>query len=110
MTSGLSSAVEADLRAAASKGQRLRQAYGFDDVALVPGIVTVAPDDVDLSWTLGGHRFGLPILASAMDGVVSPAFAVALGRLGGLAVLNLEGLQTRYEDADGVLAEIAGAP
>jgi IMP dehydrogenase len=110
MTSGLSSAVEADLRAAANTGQRLRQAYGFDDVALVPGIVTVDPDDVDLSWTLGSHRFGLPILASAMDGVVSPAFAVALGRLGGLAVLNLEGLQTRYEDADEVLAEIAGAP
>ena len=78
-------------------GRRFRHAYGFDDVAIVPGTVTVDPADVDLSWQLGRHRLGLPILASAMDGVVDPPFAQALGRLGGLAVLNLEGLQTRYE-------------
>jgi IMP dehydrogenase len=110
MTSGLSRAVEADVRSAARSPVRLRQAFGFDDVALVPGSVTVDPDDIDLSWQLGPHLLPLPILASAMDGVVSPAFAAGLGRLGGLAVLNLEGLQTRYEDPDSVLAEIASAP
>src|SRR3712207_8771781 len=76
---------------------RLRPAYGFDDVALVPGALTIDPEDVDLSWQIGPHRFALPVVASAMDGVVDPAFAISLGRLGGLAALNLEGLQTRYE-------------
>src|SRR5690349_11350686 len=103
MAGALSRAVEADVRAAAGRAQRLRQAYGFDDVALVPGAVTVDPEDVDISWQLGPHQLPLPILASAMNGVVSPAFAAELGRLGGLAVLNLEGLQTRYEDPDQVL-------
>src|SRR5918911_2603339 len=88
---------------------RLRAAYGFDDVALVPGALTIDPEDVDLSWQIGPHRFALPVLASAMDGVVDPAFAIALGRLGGLAVLNLEGLQTRYEDPSEPLAAIAEA-
>src|SRR5437867_12104376 len=77
--------------------RRLRWAYGFDDVAIVPGVETLHPDDVDLSWELGGHRFAIPFIASAMDGVVDVPFAIALGELGGLAVLNLEGLQTRYE-------------
>ena len=76
---------------------RLRPAYGFDDVAIVPGVETIDPDDVDLSWQLGGLGFTIPFVASAMDGVVDVPFAIALGRLGGLAVLNLEGLQTRYE-------------
>src|SRR5690242_20238001 len=88
---------------------RLRPAYGFDDVAIVPGVETIHPDDADLSWSLGGHRFEIPIIASAMDGVVDVAFAVALGKLGGLAVLNLEGLQTRYEHPAEQLAEIAAA-
>jgi IMP dehydrogenase len=100
-----------DPRASATtRPNRLRPAYGFDDVAIVPGIETLHPDDVDLSWSLGGHRFAVPIIASAMDGVVDVAFAVALGTLGGLAVLNLEGLQTRYDDPREPLADIAAAP
>ena len=91
-------------------GRQLRPAYGFDDVAIVPGDITVDPADVDVSWQVGPLRLPLPILASAMDGVVDPAFAVELGRLGGLAVLNLEGLQTRYERPADILAEIASAP
>src|SRR5947207_14247151 len=84
---------------------RLRPAYGFDDVAIVPGVETLHPDDVDLSWELGGQRFAIPFIASAMDGVVNVPFAIALGKLGGLAVLNLEGLQTRYADPEEPLAE-----
>jgi IMP dehydrogenase len=91
-------------------GGRIRHAYGFDDVALVPGTLTVDPGEVDVSWRLGPHRLELPIIASAMDGVVDPTFAVKLGRAGGLAVLNLEGLQTRYERPAEQLAEIAQAP
>jgi len=98
--------VSADRRGAG----RLRHAYGFDDVALVPGDVGVDPAAVDLSWTLGLHRFEVPVLASAMDGVVDPSFAIGLGRLGGLAVLNLEGLQGRYERPDEEIARIAEAP
>src|SRR5215210_3632970 len=89
---------------------RLRPAYGFNDVALVPGALTIDPEDVDVSWQIGPHRFALPVLASAMDGVVDPAFAIALGRLGGLAVLNLDGLQTRYDDPAEPLARITAAP
>jgi IMP dehydrogenase len=90
--------------------RRLRPAYGFDDVAIVPGVETLHPDDVDLSCQIGGLRLDIPIIASAMDGVVDVAFAVALSKLGGLAVLNLEGLQTRYEDPSEPLAAIADAP
>jgi IMP dehydrogenase len=93
----------------APRPTRLRPAYGFDDVAIVPGVETLHPDDVDLSWTLGGKRFAIPFIASAMDGVVDVPFAIALGQLGGLAVLNLEGLQTRYEHPEEPLAEIADA-
>ena len=89
---------------------RLRRAYGFDDVAIVPGVETIHPDAVELSLELGGRGFVIPFVASAMDGVVDVAFAVALGRLGGLAVLNLEGLHTRYPDAAEPLAEIVAAP
>src|SRR3569623_953646 len=92
------------------RGKKARRAYGFDDVAIVPSRRTRDPDDVDISWTLGPYRFELPLLASAMDGVVSPATAIELGRLGGLGVLNLEGSWTRYENADEKLAEIAAAP
>jgi IMP dehydrogenase len=90
--------------------RRLRAAYGFDDVAIVPGVETLHPNDVDLSWELGGQRFAIPFIASAMDGVVDVAFAIALGRLGGLGVLNLEGLQTRYVDPSEPLAAIAAEP
>jgi IMP dehydrogenase len=92
------------------RGKKARRAYGFDDIAIVPSRRTRDPDDVDISWTLGPYRFDLPLLASAMDGVVSPQTAGVVGRLGGLAVLNLEGVFTRYEDADDQLARIAQLP
>src|SRR6266550_2426863 len=92
------------------KGKTARRAYGFDEVAIVPSRRTRDPDDVDISWEIDAWTFGLPMLASAMDGVVSPAVAIEVGRLGGLAVLNLEGLQTRYEDPDPVFDEIAALP
>src|SRR5919107_2716795 len=89
------------------RGKKARRAYGFDDVAIVPSRRTRDPDDVDITWTLGPYRFELPLLASAMDGVVSPDTAGTIGRLGGLAVLNLEGIWTRYEDAEDQLERIA---
>src|ERR687894_421390 len=92
------------------RGKKARRAYGFDDVAIVPSRRTRDPDDVDISWTLGPYRFELPLLAAAMDGVVSPATARIVGKLGGLAVLNLEGIWTRYEDTDDILARIASLP
>src|SRR5436853_4098872 len=92
------------------RGKKGRRAYGFDDIAIVPSRRTRDPDDIDISWTLGPYRFELPLLASAMDGVVSPRTAGLLGKLGGLGVLNLEGIWTRYEDAEEKLKEIAAAP
>src|SRR5215218_10378235 len=92
------------------RGKKARRAYGFDDIAIVPSRRTRDPDDVDISWTLGPYRFELPLLASAMDGVVSPETATIVGKLGGLAVLNLEGIFTRYEDADEMLERIAQLP
>src|ERR671924_42330 len=92
------------------RGKKGRRGYGFDDIAIVPSRRTRDPDDIDISWTLGPYRFELPLLASAMDGVVSPATAGILGRLGGLAVLNLEGIWTRYEHPDTELERIAGYP
>src|SRR5258708_21137820 len=89
------------------RGKRARGAYGFDDIAFVPSRRTRDPDDVDISWTLGPYRFELPLLAAALDGVVSPESAGLIGKLGGLAVLNLEGIYTRYEDADEQLERIA---
>lgn len=91
-------------------GKTARRAYGFDDIAIVPSRRTRDPDDVDLSWEIDAYRFNLPLMAAAMDAVVSPSSAAEIGRLGGLAVLNLEGLQTRYEDVDTVLEEISAAP
>ena len=91
-------------------GKSGRRAYGFDDIAIVPSRRTRDPEDVDISWQSAAYRFELPLMASAMDGVVSPATAIEIGRLGGVGVLNLEGLWTRYEDADSVLAEIAELP
>ncbi|MDO8209163.1 GuaB3 family IMP dehydrogenase-related protein [Conexibacter sp. CPCC 206217] len=92
------------------RGKKARRAYGFDDVAIVPSRRTRDPDDVDISWTLGPYRFELPLLASALDGVVSPETAGIIGRLGGLAVLNLEGIFCRYEDVDAQLERIAALP
>src|SRR3954452_2986200 len=92
------------------RGKKARRAYGFDDIAIVPSRRTRDPDDVDISWKLGNYRFELPLLASAMDGVVSPTTAGIIGKLGGLGVLNLEGIFTRYEDADEQLARIATLP
>src|SRR4051812_17889707 len=89
------------------RGKKARRAYGFDDIAIVPSRRTRDPDDVDISWKLGNYRFELPLLASAMDGVVSPTTAGIVGKLGGLGVLNLEGIFTRYEDADEQLERIA---
>jgi IMP dehydrogenase len=92
------------------RGKKARRAYGFDDIAIVPSRRTRDPDDIDISWKLGDYRFELPLLASAMDGVVSPQTAGVVGRLGGLAVLNLEGIWTRYEDAAVQLERIAQLP
>ena len=90
------------------RGKKGRRAYGFDDIAIVPSRRTRDPDDIDITSMIGPYRLELPLLASAMDGVVSPAVAGSLGKLGGLAVLNLEGIWTRYEDADAQLERIAG--
>jgi IMP dehydrogenase len=92
------------------RGKSARRAWGFDDIAIVPSRRTRDPDDIDISWKLGPYQFELPLLASAMDGVVSPTTAGIIGRLGGLAVLNLEGIFTRYEDADEQLERIAKLP
>jgi len=89
--------------------KKARRAYGFDEVALVPSALSVDPRDVDTAWTLGRHRFAIPIVASAMDAAVNPQVAVEMTRLGGFAVLNGEGLQTRYDDAESILQEIAKA-
>ena len=93
-----------------SKVNRLRPTYGFEDVSLAPGIETVEPSDVELAQTFCGIELQIPVIASAMDAVVDPAFAGALAVLGGLAILNLEGVQTRYDDPREVLERIAAAP
>jgi IMP dehydrogenase len=91
------------------KGKTGRRAWGFDDIAIVPSRRTRDPDDVDISWQIDAYRFGLPLLAAGMDSAVSPA-TPSIGRLGGLGVLNLEGLWTRYEDPDVAFDEIADLP
>jgi IMP dehydrogenase len=90
------------------RGKRGRTAYGFDDIAIVPSRRTRDPEEVSVAWQIDAYRFEIPVLAAPMDSVVSPATAIAIGRLGGVGVLNLEGLWTRYEDPDPLLAEIAG--
>ena len=92
------------------KERRARRCYGFDEIALVPGKVTINPEEVDIFWEFADRRFSVPILAAAMDGVVDVNFAVEMSRLGGVAVLNLDGVQTRYENPAEVLKEIAEAP
>src|SRR4051812_29089541 len=92
------------------RGKKGRRAYGFDDIAIVPSRRTRDTDDIDISWTLGPYRFELPLVASAMDGVVSPETAVLVNKIGGLGVLNLEGIWSRFENADEQLERVASAP
>lgn len=91
------------------KDRKARRCYGFDEIALVPGRVTINPEEVDISWEIDRKKFPIPFLASAMDGVVDPKFAVAMGKLGGIAVLNLEGIYTRYDDYLPILDDISKA-
>ncbi|MBU1038267.1 MAG: IMP dehydrogenase, partial [Candidatus Omnitrophica bacterium] len=89
--------------------RKVRRCYGFNEIALAPGSVTINPEEVDTTLELGGKRYRVPILAAAMDGVVDVKFAIAMGKFGGIAVLNLEGVQTRYENPEEVLERIANA-
>lgn len=98
------------LPAFASKVDTIRPTYGFEDVSLAPGVETVEPNDVELGQSFCGIDLPIPILAAAMDAVVDPAFAGALAGLGGLAILNLEGVQARYDEPAAVLGRIAIAP
>ena len=91
-------------------GKSARQAFGFDDIAVVPSRRTRDPDDIDISWQLDAFRFELPMLGAAMDSALSPDTAISIGLLGGLGVLNLEGLWTRYEDPTPYYDEIADLP
>jgi len=91
------------------RGRKARRCYGFDEIALVPGSVTINPNEVDVSWDLGKKKYKVPILAAAMDGVVDVKFAVEMSRLGGIAVLNLDGIQTRYDNPEEILKKIANA-
>src|SRR3954447_24599648 len=93
-----------------SKVDTIRPTYGFDDVSLAPGTDTIEPADVDLAQSFAGLDLGIPVLATALDAVVAAPFAGALARLGGLAILNLEGVQTRFEEPAEILARIATAP
>ena len=88
-------------------GKSGRRAYGFDDIAIVPSRRTRDPEDVDISWEIDAFRFELPVMAAAMDGVTSPATAIQIAELGGVGVLNLEGLWTRYDDPESLFEEIA---
>ena len=89
------------------RAKKTRRAYGFDEISLAPSIVTINPDDTDVSVKIGKYKFDIPIIASAMDGVVSPKLAVQMSKLGGLGVLNLQGVWARYEDADKILQQIS---
>ena len=91
------------------RGRKARRCYGFDEIALVPGLSTINPNEVDTKWRIGESEVEVPILASAMDGVVDTKFAIEMGKLGGLAVLNLEGVQTRYENPEEVIEKIVNA-
>ncbi len=91
------------------RGRKARRCYGFDEIALVPGSATLNPDEVDTGWQLGEFKLKVPIMASAMDGVVDPKLAIEMSRLGGLAVLNLEGVQTRYPHPEDVIERIVAA-
>jgi IMP dehydrogenase len=103
-------AVADRLPAFRSKADRLRPTYGFEDVSLAPGLETVEPSDVELGQVFCGIDLAIPVIASAMDAVVDPVFAGALARLGGLAILNLEGVQTRYDEPRAILDKVIEAP
>jgi len=90
------------------RGKRGRRAYSFDDIAVVPSRRTRDPEEVSVSWQIDAYHFPLPVIAAPMDSVMSPDSAIAFGKLGGLPVLDLEGLWTRYDDPTSLLAEIAG--
>ncbi|MFA5976028.1 MAG: GuaB3 family IMP dehydrogenase-related protein [Elusimicrobiota bacterium] len=92
------------------RDREARRAYGFDEIALVPGALTINPEEVEITTKIGLQKLEIPFLASAMDGVVDAKFAVAMGKLGGLAVLNLDGIHSRYENVDEVYEKIAAAP
>lgn len=92
---------------ALGKTKKTRRAYGFDEISLVPSIVTVNPEDTDVSTTIGNTKLKIPIMASAMDGVINPKTAILMSKLGGIGVLNLQGVWSRYEDADKILKQIA---
>ena len=89
------------------RGRKARRCYGLDEIALVPGSVTINPNDVDIVWELRGRKFEIPIIAAAMDGVVDTKFAIEMSKMGGFAVLNLEGIQTRYKNPDDVYVRIS---
>ena len=91
------------------RGRKARRCYGFDEIALVPGNITINPNEVDTSWQLGNKKYKVPILAAAMDGVADVNFAVKMSKLGGIAILNLDGVQTRYDNPDEILKKIAKA-
>ena len=89
------------------RGKSGRRAYALDEIGIVPSRRTRHPDEVSIAWQIDAYRFDLPLVVAPMDSVVSPATAIAVGKLGGLAVLDLEGLWTRYDDPEPLLAEIA---
>ena len=89
--------------------KQLRRSYGFDEVAIVPGDATINPDQTDIDFKIDNLTFSIPILAAAMDAVTDVSLAILMGKLGGLAVLNLEGVQTKYDNPQEILAEIAQA-
>ena len=91
------------------RNRKARRCYGFDEIALVPGEVTINPNEVDISWEIRGKKYDTPIIAAAMDGVVDTRFAIEFGKLGGIAVMNLEGIQTRYENPDEIYDRISNA-
>nr|NDG09045.1 GuaB3 family IMP dehydrogenase-related protein [Oxalobacteraceae bacterium] len=93
-----------------SPGKRARTAYSFDDISIVPSRRTREPNEVSISWQIDAYKFEMPLLAAPMDSVVSPETAIAIGKLGGLGVLNLEGLWTRYENPKIQLGEISSIP
>ena len=97
------------MEAEIGKGRSASIAYGFDEISIVPSRRTRDLEDIDISWSMADYTFDIPVLASAMDGVVDVGFAIEMGKLGGLAVLNLDGIQTRYEEPAGVYEKIRNA-
>src|SRR4028119_1814480 len=90
------------------RGKGGRRAYSFDDIAIVPSRRTRDPEDVSVAWQIDAYRFDIPVVAAPMDSVMSPETAIAFGKLGGLGVLDLEGLWTRYEDPGPMLEAVSG--